>query len=82
MADFDTNENGSLDKKELKVFTKAFLAKMMPSHAEPDDDQFEMIFKNFDTNGNGTVEKDEIFKFIQVVKSSEGQLPPPPNMSD
>ena len=73
MRDFDTNKNGSLDKKELKVFVKAFYEKMMPGRAEPDDNQFEKIFKNFDTNGNGIVENDEIFKFIQAVFYSEGK---------
>ena len=67
MANFDTNKDGTLDKKELRVFTTAFLAKMMPGHGEPDDEQFETIFKKFDTNGNGTIEKAEISTFVQEV---------------
>lgn len=54
-ADFDVNNNGSLDQKELKAFTKVFLAKIMHVADDLDDDAFEAIFKRFDTNGNGTI---------------------------
>jgi len=68
-ADFDVDNNGILDKKELRAFCNAFLAHHgPPGMADSVDGQFEMMFKKFDTNDNGTIEKAELRTFLELVQ--------------
>ena len=62
---YDKDNNGVLDKAEIKTFFIEFLGHQKPAGApDMDDAQFETAFKNFDTNGNGKIEKSEMAKFL------------------
>lgn len=56
---YDKDNNGSLDKAEIKLFFIDYLGS-----TDMDDAQFETAFKNFDTNGNGRIEKSEMANFL------------------
>ena len=59
---YDKDNNGVLDKAEIKLFFIDYLGHKGAS--DMDDAQFETAFKNFDTNGNGRIEKSEMANFL------------------
>ena len=62
---YDTDDNGCLDKQETKRFIRETLKEM--GGQEFTDEEFETIFQEFDKDGNGTIEKDEMAIFIRKV---------------
>lgn len=69
---YDKDNNGVLDKAEIKTFFIDFLGQNKPPGApEMNDAQFETAFKNFDTNGNGKIEKSEMAKFLNEFNKAQ-----------
>ena len=62
-AQFDTNNNGTLEKAEFQKFYDA-----MPEGLNEiaSKDNFEDVFAFFDTNGNGVVDKAEMTAILTV----------------
>ena len=57
--EYDTDNNGCLDKDEMKLFIKDILTET--SHiSNYNDNDFEKVFKLFDDNGDGKVSQSEM----------------------
>ena len=59
---WDKNENGNLDKAEMRQFVEATLleAGQDGKAQRLSDEEFNSIFNEFDIDGSGTIEKDEM----------------------
>lgn len=60
---YDKDNNGYLDKHEMKPFAKES-AEQMGEGAAFNDEEFETFFKELDTNEDGKISKDEMIEFI------------------
>ena len=65
-ADYDQNNNGTLDKKECKNFINLCLQNF-GSQRQLSDAAFDEIFATYDTDGNGTIEKSEMKQVIRNI---------------
>ena len=54
----DSNDNGEIDKKEMKGFLKKINAVSKP-------DDIQLIFDRIDTNGDGVISFEEFHKFLE-----------------
>ena len=68
MKEYDTDNNGYLDKNEAKTFVEKTLGEMQADGAQGfSDDDFNACFNEFDKNGDGTIEREELAQFIKKV---------------
>jgi len=61
---FDTDNSGTLQKNEARVFVQHMMKDM---GCDFDENQFEECFKEIDLDGNGTIEKKEMANFIKQI---------------
>lgn len=61
---FDTDNSGTLQKNEARVFVQHMMKDM---GCDFDENQFEECFKEIDLDGNGTIEKIEMANFIKQI---------------
>ena len=71
--EIDTNENGKLEKEEVRQFTEQ-TQKLIDPNAKLDAAEFEEQFKIMDVNGDGIIAKEELFKSLYEKAKSCGQL--------
>ena len=75
--EIDVNENGKLEKEEVKAFTKQTMEVIKPGQPF-DEAEFENTFTKMDKNSDGTVSKQELFdslkaKAVEAGCMAEGQ---------
>ena len=59
---WDKNENGNLDRQEMRAFVEATLVEAGQENTSQrlSEEEFDSIFREFDIDGSGTIEKDEM----------------------
>ena len=65
-AEYDKDNNGSLDQEEVKLLTIATLKKIKgDDFVPPTDEEMTTAFNEFDKDGNKKVEKSEMFSYLR-----------------
>ena len=72
-AEMDTNQNGRLEKDEVKRFTQETMKVIKPGQAF-NEEEFEENFKVLDKNADGTVSKDELLESLYKKAQDGGCL--------
>ena len=73
-TDIDTNNNGKLEKDEVREFSKAMMKVIKPDKTDFDEEKFEDNFKKLDKNADGTVCKEELFESLYEKAKEAGAL--------
>ena len=63
-GEWDKDNNGYLDKVEMKGFIRATMAQAGNTN-EISDEEFEKIFSEFDIDQSGTIERDEMAVLVK-----------------
>ena len=59
-AKWDKDDNGGLDRDEMRAFIEASLSSTSGEKKRLLNEEFDAIFQEFDIDGNGTIERDEM----------------------
>merc|ERR1712032_1170895 len=71
--DMDTNNNGKLEKNEVKSFTMETMKVLKPGQPF-NEEEFEENFANLDKNQDGSVSKQELFDSLYKKAADSGAL--------
>ena len=68
-VEYDDDENGWLDKEEMRAFVQDMLVEcgLITNYT---DNDFERVFTQFDTDGDGKISKPEMLAFIKRVSGT------------
>ena len=72
-AMIDTNGNKSLEKEEVRVFSKGMMEKLKPD-SEFNEEKFDENFAQLDKNADGKVDFDELWKSLIEKAEKAGVL--------
>ena len=72
-ASIDTNQNGTLEKSEVRAFSIGMLERVKPD-ATFDEEKFEQNFQAMDKNSDGTVSKQELLDSLKDKARQAGAL--------
>ena len=70
--EYDTDSNGSLDRKEAKAFCKKAFDDENENDEDWDDATYTAVFADLDKTGEGTVQKWELHQLLYMIKEFEG----------
>ena len=70
----DTNNNGKLEKSEVRTFSMEMMKVLKPNNFEWDEEKFEANFEKLDKNEDGTICREELFLSLYEKAQKKGAL--------